>query len=138
DWFAEMRFGPVLQFAQNERGNFGRRERLVSEFHANHVLARRIDAERKKLQFVLNVGDAPAHQTLHGVDAAIRLRQQSSPGRLANDDPAVGVDAHYRWAQRASVRSNDALRRVRLRIDVRNEAVCSSEIDSYDSSHVLG
>src|SRR6266478_963173 len=47
--FAEMRFGPVFELAKDERGDFRRREHLVAEHHADHVLARRIDAEWKQL-----------------------------------------------------------------------------------------
>ena len=48
DAFAEIGFRPIFQFAQNERGNFRRREKLVAEANANDVFARRIDAERKQ------------------------------------------------------------------------------------------
>src|SRR6266571_2662748 len=37
DWFGEMGFGPVFQFAENERGNFGRGENFIAEFHADDV-----------------------------------------------------------------------------------------------------
>src|SRR6266404_1130730 len=39
DGLAEMGFGPVFQFAENECGNFRRSENLVTEFDADDVLA---------------------------------------------------------------------------------------------------
>jgi hypothetical protein len=48
DGLAEMSFGPVFQFAEDERRNFGRRECLVAEFDANDVLAGWVDAEREE------------------------------------------------------------------------------------------
>src|SRR5262249_28424031 len=55
DGFAEMRFSPILELAQDERGNFRRREKLVAELDANNVLAGYVDAEGKQPQFVLDI-----------------------------------------------------------------------------------
>ena len=38
DRFTEVGFGPILQFAQNERRNFGRREDFIAELNTNDVL----------------------------------------------------------------------------------------------------
>src|SRR5271169_13181 len=47
DGFAEESFGPALQFAQDERGNFRRSEHFVAEHDADDIFARSIDAEGK-------------------------------------------------------------------------------------------
>ena len=47
--FPKKRFSPIFQFAQNERGNLWRRKDSVSEPHANHILAFRVNAKRKEL-----------------------------------------------------------------------------------------
>jgi hypothetical protein len=47
DGFAEMGFGPVFQFAEDEGGNLRRSENLVAESYADDVLARWIDAKRE-------------------------------------------------------------------------------------------
>ena len=136
DGLAEISLGPILEFAKNERGNLGRREEFVAEFDANDIFASRIDAEREQFQFALDVGDASAHQPLYGINAALRLREQATPGWLAYDDAAVRVQAYDRGTQRAAIRPRNTLRRSRLRIGVRDEAVGRAEIDSYDSSHI--
>src|SRR6266851_7010727 len=58
DSFAEMGFGPVFQLTEDEGRNFGRSENFVAEHDADDILACRINAERKELQLVLNVGRA--------------------------------------------------------------------------------
>src|SRR6266850_4846703 len=62
DWLAEECFRPIIQLAQNERRNFRRGKNLATEANANHVAAGRIEPKRKKLQLVLNVFYAAAHQ----------------------------------------------------------------------------
>src|SRR4030095_1584393 len=47
--------GQIVRFAQNESGNFRRREYFVAEPHANDVAAGRIEAKWKQFQLVLNV-----------------------------------------------------------------------------------
>src|SRR6266571_1261913 len=59
--FAEVGLGPVFQFAQNESGNFRRSEDFFGEHYSNNVRTRRIDTERKQLQFVLDIGGTAAH-----------------------------------------------------------------------------
>ena len=136
DGLAEVSFRPILEFAKNERGNLRRREQFVAELDANDILAGRIDAEREEFQFALDVGDASAHQSLYGINAALRLREQATPGRLAYDDAAVRVEAHDRGTKRAAIRPRNTLRRSRLRIGIRDEAIGRAEIDSDDASHI--
>src|SRR6266436_4381755 len=85
DRFAEMGFGPVFQFAENERGDFWRSENSVAEQNADDVLARRVDAERKQFQFILDICRAATHETLHGINRALRLRKQAAACGFAND-----------------------------------------------------
>ena len=107
---AEMLLGPALQLAQNERGNLRRREHTFAQPHANRAAAFRIDLEREKLQLLLNILDPAPHQPLHGIDAALRLRQQAAASRLAHQNISAGVHADHRGAQRRAVRPRDAPR----------------------------
>jgi hypothetical protein len=63
------------------------------------------------------------------------LREKPSPSRLAHDNGSIYVQANYRGTERAAIRTLDTLRLVRLRIEVCDETVGSSEVDSYDFSH---
>src|SRR6266436_2804219 len=83
--FAKISFGPVFQFAQYERGDFWRSENSVAEQNADDVLARRVDAERKQFQFILDICRAATHETLHGINRALRLRKQAAACGFAND-----------------------------------------------------
>ncbi len=135
DSFAEMGFGPVFQLTEDEGRNFGRSENFVAEHDADDILACRINAERKELELVLNVGRAAAHQPLDGIDSAFGLREEPSASRLAHNDGSVRIQANYRRTERAAVRSLDTLRLACLRVGVSDETVCCSEIDSDDSAH---
>src|SRR5258707_5820935 len=136
DSFAKVAFGPILQLAKNERRNLRRCENFVAKLDADDTLTGWIDAEREELKLALNVGGAAAHEALDGIDGALGLGEQSAPRRLADDDAAVGIEADDRRAKRVVVRSRNTLRLARLRIDVRDEAVCGAEIDTDDASHV--
>ena len=128
--------GPALQLAQDERGNFRRREHAIAQTHANHILAGRIDAERKNLQFVLHVGRAAPHQALHRIDGALRLRQQTAPRGLADDDRAVRVHADHRRTQRRAVRARNTLRPAFALVLIGDQAVGGAEIDADGRAHV--
>src|SRR4029077_8730527 len=91
DGFAEMSFGPVFQLAKYERGDFWRGENFFAEQDADDVFARRVDAEREQFQLIPNVTGAAAHQALHRVNAAFRLRQQAAAGGFTDNDAAVGI-----------------------------------------------
>ncbi len=75
DGLAEKLFGPVFQFAQNKRGNFGGSKNAIAETNANYALAFGVDAKRKNLQFIGDVGGAAAHEAFHAVNRAIGLRE---------------------------------------------------------------
>src|SRR6266478_4263510 len=133
--FAKISFGPVFQFAQDERGDFWRSENSVAEQNADDVLARRVDAERKQFQFILDICRAATHETLHGINRALRLRKQAAACGFANDYIAVRIEADDRGAKRVAVGTRDTLRLARQRVGVCDEAVSGTEIDSYDSAH---
>src|SRR5258708_8791460 len=61
DKFAEIGLGPVFQFAEDESGNLRRVKDFVTQQHADDVLARWIDTERKQLKFILDIGGTAAH-----------------------------------------------------------------------------
>src|SRR4029077_4415589 len=67
DRFTEVGFSPILQFAQNERGDFRRGEKLVAEFYADEILAGGVDAKREEAEFVLDIGNAASHKPFDGV-----------------------------------------------------------------------
>src|SRR5277367_401930 len=135
--FAEMRFGPAFQFAQDERGNFRRCENSIAQHDADDVLACGIDAERKQLQFALHIGRAAAHEALNRIDRAFGLSEQAVPCGFANNDAAIRIEADDGRAERRAVRPLNTLRLARLRIDIRDEAVGRSQVDANDASHVL-
>src|SRR5207249_9152730 len=95
DGFAEVRFCPMLEFAQDESGNFRRRENFAAEFDADDIFARWIDAERKQLQFILDVGGTSAHEPFDGIDGALGLREKPSSCRLAHNYGSVRIQANY-------------------------------------------
>src|SRR6185369_3064247 len=136
DGFTEVRFGPIFELAENKRRDFRWREEFVAELDANDVPAGGIDAEREQPQFVLNVSDTATHQALYRIDAAFRLFEQATASGFADDDATVRIDADHRGAQRAAAWTDDTLRRIGLRIGVRDQTVGSAEIDSYYASHV--
>src|SRR6184192_864702 len=98
-----MRFGVLFELAQDERGNFGRREGFFAELDADHRLAVGCDAEREEFQFVLDVGYAAAHQTLDRIDGAARFIDEQSPGRIAYDDVAGSRQRDYAGDQSVGV-----------------------------------
>ena len=135
--FAKISLRPVSQLTKNEGGNFRRSKNFIAKQHTDDIFVRGIDAERKESQFVLNIRGAAAHEALHGVNGALRLRQQAAASGFANDDGAIGIKAHNRRAEGVAVGTRDTLRLARLRIGVRDEAVGCSQIDSDDSAHVF-
>ncbi len=135
DWFIEIKFRPTFEFAKDESGDFGRREEFVAEAHANYVAARLVDAEWEAGEFVLNIGDAAAHQALDGVYGALGLAEETLAGWFTYKNSAIGIDADYRGAQRRTIGTLDTHRLARLRIQICNQAVCGAEIDSYCASH---
>src|SRR5262249_16212963 len=134
---AETSFGPIFQFAQNERGNFRRRENLVAKLYANDVLARGVNAEWKELQFALHVCRTAPHQPLHRKEGPLRLRQQTPPRRLANDNAAIGIQTYDGWTKRAAQRARDTPRLPSLRIDVCDETVGGAQVYADDFRHNL-
>src|SRR6202166_217479 len=135
DCFAEERFGPVSQFAQDEGGNSRGSKHFVAEHDANYVFALRIDAKRKKLQLALHVGGAAAHEALHGVDGALGLGEQATARGFANDDAAIGIEANDGRAKRGAVRAGDTLGLAGLRVHVGDQAVGGPQIDADNASH---
>src|SRR5438552_8722878 len=133
--FAEVGFSPILQFTQDKSGNFRRLQNFAAEFDADDVFARWIDAERKQLQFILDIGGTAAHQALDGINGALGLREKTATRRFANGNTAIGIEADNRGTKRAAVRTLDTLRLARLRIKIGDEAVGGAEINADDTSH---
>src|SRR5579864_304309 len=93
DCIVEMFFRPGFELAKNISGNFWRREKLVAQANADHVAAFLVDAEWEAGEFVLNVCYATAHQALDGIDRAVRICEQALAGRIAHENPSIGVHA---------------------------------------------
>src|SRR2546429_3234135 len=89
DSFAEVGFSPILQFTQDKSGNFRRRENFAAEFDADDVFARWIDAERKQLQFILDIGGSAAPQAPDGINGALGLRGKTARRRFADGRTAL-------------------------------------------------
>src|SRR2546421_729644 len=102
-------------------------ESAAAEFDADDVFARWIDAERKQLQFILDIGGTAAHQALDGINGALGLREKTATRRFANGNTAIGIEADNRGTKRAAVRTLDTLRLARLRIKIGDEAVGGAE-----------
>ena len=99
DWLAQRSFGVLLQLAEDECGDLGRRERFVAELDTDHRLAVFGDVERKKLQLFCDIRHAVTHQPLDGVDRAVGVIDQFLARRVAHDDPAVRDRGKRRWGQ---------------------------------------
>ncbi len=63
-------------------------------------------------------------------------REQTAARRLANDDCAIGVNAHDGRAESGTVRTGDTLRAPRFAIHVSDQAVGGAEIYADGSSHL--
>jgi hypothetical protein len=63
------------------------------------------------------------------------LGEKPSSSRLSHDNGSIRIQANYRRAKRAAIWARDTLRLTRLRIAIRDEAISSAEIDSYDFAH---
>jgi len=123
DGFAEMGCGPIFQLAKDERRNLRGSEGFFTEHHTNDVFARRIDAKRKELQFVLDVYGTPAHQPLHRIDAALRLREEPSPSGLAYNNGPIHIEANHGRAERRSIWTRNANRPASLVVPTSHQAV---------------
>ena len=123
----------ALQLAQDERGNFRRCECLVAQLDAQHFARREVlgQTKWKKLQLVLDVLDAAAHQALHAVDSAFRRFDQVFARRIANDDLAVLVERHHRRHQVQSVLAGNDDRTVALHEG--HQRVGGAQIDADDA-----
>src|SRR5260370_4035715 len=84
---------------------------------------------------MLDIGGTATHEALHGIDGAFGLREQAAARWFADNDGAIGIEADDGGAKRAAIRTRDALRLVRLWVQVCDEAVGGAEIDSYDFAH---
>jgi hypothetical protein len=76
-----------------------------------------------------------AHKALDRVNGTVRLRQQSASRRFSHDDVSIGIEADHRRAKSRAVRTENTLRLFGLRIEIRDQTVGGSEIDSDDSCH---
>ncbi len=135
--FAKKNFCPILQFTQDECGNLRRGENFFTQPDANDVAAGRIEPKRKKLQFVLNILYAAAHQAFYRINRALRLGEKPAARRFANDDAPVRIKAHHRRTKCRAVRPDDTLRLFRLRVEIRDETVGGTKIDSDHASHAV-
>ena len=98
DHVVEIFLCPGFEFAKNVGRNFRRRKKLVAEANANHVAARFVDSKREARELVLNVRDATTHQALYGIDRAVGLREETLPGRLADENFSFVRNANDRRA----------------------------------------
>ncbi len=131
--------GPTFQLAQNERGNFRRREHAIAQAHANHIFAGRIDAERKNLQLVLHVGGTAPHQAFHRIDRALRIASaggaaRASPTMIEPSASTLTTEGHSGVPYGPGIHFGAAFPLVL----VSDQAVGGAEINADGASHVLG
>ena len=95
----EERLGAMLQLAQDERRNLGRRELLVAEADRGRrrPLRRRCGTGNGSAR--PDVVGALAHEPLHRVDGALRVGQQPALRLAADEDRALVADRHDRRHQ---------------------------------------
>ena len=100
----EERLGPVLQLAEDERGDLGRREFAVAEPDADDAAGFAADPEREMFGLVLHVLAALAHEPLHRVGGAARVGQQAALRLPPDMDLPVVADRDDRRDQAVAAR----------------------------------
>ncbi len=95
----QRRLGIELQLAQYMRRNLRRREHLLAELQLQNGIARGRDAKWKKLQFFLYIVNTSAHQTLDGIDGALRMGEKHVAGIGTGDHLASRALWLLRWAR---------------------------------------
>ena len=127
--------GAMLQLAQHERGDLGRRERAPADVDAHHTARLSPDAERQQRGIAADVLDAAAHEALHRIHRARRRRQQPALRLASDEDRAVLVDRHDRRHEGVARRVTDHLRHTVAHVG--DEAVGGAEIDADDFTHAV-
>jgi hypothetical protein len=131
DGLAEVRLGALLERAQHDRRDLGRRH-LASAHRELHDAFARQHLERKVAQLVLHVLPAAAHEALDRVDGVGRTARELAARGLADHDPA-GRETHHGRQQAPPVLVRDDDGQPRALVDVSHEAVGGSEIDPDDA-----
>jgi hypothetical protein len=91
---AEVLFGPVLQFAQHERGNLRRGELAIGDADADDPARIATHAEGQHLRLVLHIVDAASHEALDRIDGPRCRGQQAALGFAPHEDRPVLADRH--------------------------------------------
>src|SRR6202034_637012 len=81
-------FRVALELAQNVGGDLRWRKAHLAELHPRHFAFFDIvgEAKREKLQLLLYLCKAAAHEALDGVDDALRRLNERAPGAVADRD----------------------------------------------------
>ena len=121
----------LLELAQDEGGDLGRRESALAELDADDRFAAFRDAEREELQFVLHVVDAAAHQPLDGVDGAVGCVDQQAARGVADDHFAVWRQRHHAGTSLSP--SSPGMTSGRVQVHPGDQAVGGAEVDADDA-----
>ena len=130
---AEKAFGAALELAENERGNFRRRESLVAELDAQDFAGLQVfgEAEREELQFFLDVFHAASHEAFDGVDGALRRFDQGVARGIADDGLVVRVERDHRGEKIQAILARNYDRGLPLHEG--HQGVGGAEVDADDA-----
>src|SRR5262252_5756081 len=129
----EELLGPVLQIAQDERGDLRRRELAVAEPDLDDTARLAGHPERQQAGLLAYVVRALAHEALDGVHGPRRIRQQAPLGFAPHVDSAVfsrGNNGGHEGVV-AAIADHDW----RAVFHVGDEAVRGAEIDADNFGH---
>jgi hypothetical protein len=126
----------MFQLAEDKRRDLRWREFTVGNTDSDNATRIAGDTKRQKRGVVLDVLDSAPHETLHGINGARRLGQQTPLPFPADIDGVVLADRNNRRHQRVAVIvAHDDRPSV---VDVRDQAVSRAEIDADDLAHGFG
>ncbi len=134
--FPEMVFGALPQLAKDERGDLRRGELAVVETDAHDPAGLASDPERQQRRLATDVVDAAAHESLDGVHAPRRRRQQATLRFAAHEERPILTKRHDRRHERIARRVTDDVRHTVAHVC--DKTVRRPEVDSYDFTHVFG
>ena len=135
---AEEALGIALELAQNVRRNFGRRKTQLAQLDARDFTGFDVagKTEGEKLQLRPNLFEAAAHQTLDGIDDALRRFNERFARAVAHRDrrPAAacgdGIERNDRRHKIRAVHAGNDHRLVALHVG--DEGIRGSQVDADD------
>ena len=118
DGRGEVALRVALELAKNERGNFGRSERLLAQLNPQDFAGLQVvgKTERKELQLLLNVLNPAPHKAFDGIDGTLWSLNQVLAGGAADHRLIVFVERHHRGDKIQPILAGDYDRALPLHI----------------------